>query len=134
MIYYPNMHTTNYFDTFISTSEDCPARTGEEPPIKDPKTAARIQFEMLLNHPYQYTSDDVIYASNGERRNINREEFFSKGQACFRSSPLVKRYGWGIHSDANGKIAIYPVESPEYNHYASNSQLKQLKGMRSSRA
>ena len=26
------MHTTNCFDTFIQVAEDCPARTGEEPP------------------------------------------------------------------------------------------------------
>lgn len=89
---------------------------------------------MLLSNPYKYTSDDVLYAANGERRDISREEFFSKGQPCFRSSPLTKRYGWGIHSNEKGKIAIYPLESAEYLNYSQDSNLKQLKAMRSKRA
>ena len=127
------MHTTNYFNTFISAAEDCPVTTGEVPPEKMPKTAVQIQYELISKHPYEFTSDDVIYAANGERRGISCDEFFSKGQACFRSSPLTKRYGWGVHSDADGKIAIYPMESPQYDAYATNPDLKQLKGMRSKR-
>lgn len=128
------MHTTNYFDTFISVAEDCPINYGEVPPTKNPKSAAQIQYEMLNEHPYTYTSDDIIYASNGKRRGISRDAFFSKGQACFRSSPLTKRYGWGIHSNAEGKIALYPVGSESYKNFMEDSTVKQLKGMRSKRA
>lgn len=60
-----------------------------------------------------------------------REQFFSKGQACFRSSPLGKRYGWGVHSDGKGKIAIYAVESPEYKKLAKDKSLEHVKAMRS---
>ena len=28
------VHTTNCFDTFIQVAEDCPARAGEEPPVR----------------------------------------------------------------------------------------------------
>lgn len=69
------MHTTNYVSTFISVAEDCPATQGEIPPTKDPKSAAQIQYEMLANHPYEFTSDDVIFASNGARRGISRDDF-----------------------------------------------------------
>lgn len=80
-----------------------------------------------------FTSDDVLYAANGERRGLSREEFFSKGQPCMRSSPLTKRYGWGVHSDADGRIAIFPMESAEYSAFVSDANVRHVKGMRSSR-
>ncbi len=127
------MHTTNYYDTFIQVADDSPATKCEVPPAKEPKSIAQIEYEMLVDSPYKYTSDDVLYAANGERRGISREEFFCKGQPCFRSSPLTKRYGWGVHNNQDGKIAIYPVESVEYAAYVKNSNEKQLKAMRSKR-
>ncbi len=126
-------HSTNYYNAFIEVAEDCPATAAEMPPVKEPKTAARIEYEMIAENPYQYTSDDVLFESNGNRRGISRGEFFSKGQPCFRSSALTKRYGWGIHSDADGKIALYAMESPEYMGLAADEGIKHLKGMRSSK-
>lgn len=126
--------TTNYYDTFISVADDCPTSIAEIPPVKEPRSIAQIEYEMLKGNPYKYTSDDVLYTANGERRGIARKEFFSKGQPCFRSSPLTKRYGWGVHSDKQGKIAIYPIESDEYKKYSQDEELKQLKAMRSKRA
>jgi len=126
-------YTTNYFDTFIEVAEDCSVTNAEEPLSKEPKTAARIEYEMLINSPYQYTSDDVLYESNGNRRGISREDFFSKGQACFRASVLTKRYGWGVHSNGDGKIAIYAIESDDYKRLSADENTKHLKAMRSSK-
>lgn len=126
-------HTTNYFDTFIEVADDCPVVSSEVPPAKDPRTAAQITFEMLVDQPYMFTSDDVLYAASGERRGLGREEFFSKGQPCMRSSPLTKRYGWGVHSDADGRIATFPMASAEYSAFVSDANLRHVKGMRSSR-
>lgn len=128
------MTTTNYYDTFIEVAEDCPVKKAEAPPAKEPKSVAQIVYEMLIDHPYRHDSDDVLYEANGKRRGLTREVFFSKGQPCFRSSPLTKRYGWGVHCDKNGKIAIYPIESATYKKYAKDSKLKRLKAMRSKRA
>ena len=94
---------------------------------------ARLQYEMLVDAPYVHTSDDVVHVSQGQRRGISREEFFAKGQPCLRTSPLVKTYGWGVHHDADGRVALYPVESSAYRELASREDLKQLQGMRSSR-
>lgn len=63
-----------------------------------------------------------------------KTKFFSKGQACFRASPLTKRYGWGVHSNAEGKIALYAVGSEEYQKLSEDQALKHLKAMRSKRA
>lgn len=135
------MHTTNYFDTFIRVAEDSPARTAEIPPVKgENKSVANLQFEMLYDHPYKYSSDDILFNVHAVKKEIPksdqqeaRAEFFSKGQACFRASPLTKRYGWGIHSNAEGKIAMYAMESGEYKKMAEDERLKQLNAMRSKR-
>ncbi len=50
-----------------------------------------------------------------------------------RASPLGKRYGWGVHADAEGHIAIYAVESQRYRELASDPKIKQLRAMRSKR-
>lgn len=134
-------HTTNYQDTFIETADDCPVSNGEVPPQKgDLKTIANRQFEMLHRHPYQYTSDDVLFQVYADKNDLTkkeykeaREAFFSKGQPCFRASPLTKRYGWGVHSDANGKIALYGCETREYKTFAKDKSLKVVKAMKTSK-
>lgn len=134
-------HTTNYQNTFIEVADDCPATSGEMPPVKgDKQTIGNVQFDLLYEHPYEHTSDDVIFATYAIRNGLKkselkaaREEFFSKGQPCMRTSPLTKRYGWGVHSDDKGKIAIYPMDSPEYKKFAKDKTLQHTKAMKTSR-
>lgn len=135
------MHSTNYFNTLIEIAEDCPATQGEIPPVQgNKKSVAALQFEMLHNHPYEFTSDDVLFAVFAERKEIpeaalaeQRHLFFSKGQPCFRASPLTKRYGWGVHSNDEGKIALLGVESEAYQDMVTNNAIAKKKAMRSSR-
>ena len=135
------MHTTNYQNTFIEVAEDCPAAVGEMPPMKgDTKTVANIQFDLVRQNPYQFSSDDVFFQVYAERNDLidselasAREHFFSKGQPCFRASPLTKRYGWGVHSNAEGKIAIYGCETSDYQRLVEDQTLKVVKAMKSSR-
>ncbi|WP_307477438.1 DUF6157 family protein [Cytobacillus purgationiresistens] len=62
-----------------------------------------------------------------------RKQFFLKPKACFRASPLVKKYGWGIHYDSEGKVAIYDVKSDAYNWFLKSNHVTIFKGMRSKR-
>jgi len=135
------MNTTNYLNTFIEVAEDCPVIAAEIPPQKgNEKTVANIQFEMISNNPYKFTSDDIIFSVYAIKNNVNkkdlekeRERFFSKGQPCLRSSTLAKRYGWGIHSNAEGKVGVVAVEAGEYKKHLNDKNLKQIKAMRSKR-
>ena len=135
------MKTTNYQNTFIEAAEDCPVKMAEVPPLKGTeKTIANIQFEMISEHPYQYTSDDVVFHAYATKNKIGkkdypaeREQFFSKGQPCLRCSPLTKRYGWGVHSNSEGKVAIFAIDSKEYKKFATDKNLVHVKGMRSKR-
>ncbi|CAN5556783.1 DUF6157 family protein [soil metagenome] len=135
------MKTTNYFNTFIEVAEDCPVKEAEIPPYKgSEKTVANIHYEMIKDQPYKSSSDEVIFKAYAIKNKLReeefekeREKFFSKGQPCFRASPLPKRYGWGIHSNEEGKVALYAVESEEYQKLAQDKNLKHLKAMRSKR-
>ncbi|MCL4352946.1 DUF6157 family protein [Patescibacteria group bacterium] len=135
------VHTTNYSNAFIEAAPDSPVHIAEVPPQKgNEKTIASIEYEMIAGNPYKYTSDEVLFRVFAIKNDIagqnlekERQKFFSKGQPCFRSSPLTKRYGWGVHSDAEGKIAIFPMESSEYKKLVKDKGLKHLRAMRSKR-
>lgn len=135
------LHTTNYYDTFIEIAADSPISNGEIPPQKgDKKTAANIQFELISKNPYQFTSDEVLFQVFAAKNDLTSSEFetaknqfFSKGQPCLRASPLTKRYGWGVHYNKEGKIAIFGTETEAYEKFATDKNLKNLKAMKSSK-
>ncbi|QSW89953.1 hypothetical protein J0383_03835 [Flavobacterium endoglycinae] len=134
------VHTTNYFDTFIEVAEDTKVDHGIIPPSKDKKTIAEMQYELIAKNPYQFTSDDILFQVFADRKDLTkneyekaREQFFSKGQACFRASPLTKTYGFGIHNNHNGKIALFGMETDEYQKFIKDPKVKKVKAMKSSR-
>ncbi len=132
----------NYLDTFIEVADDSPANTASVPvPKGQKKTMPVLQYEMIANHPYRYTQEDILFETYADYKEIpaaerpaEREKFFAKGQPCLRASALGKLYGWGIHSDANGRVALYAVESEDYKRLAGDHNLKHFKAMRSKRA
>nr|WP_315027855.1 DUF6157 family protein [uncultured Chryseobacterium sp.] len=133
-------HTTNYTNTLIEVAEDCPVSHAQTPPEKKEKTLASLQYEKITGNPYQYSSDDIIFDCYAIRHDISenekqkeREKFFSKGQACLRSSPLAKRYGFGIHHNSEGKVALFPIESEEYQKLLNDNTIVKTKAMRSKR-
>lgn len=132
------IHSTNYFDTFIEVAEDTKASSGTKPPTKDKKTVAEMQHELVAKNPYKYTSDDIFFLVFAERKDITqekhkqaREQFFSKGQPCFRASPLTKTYGFGVHSESNGKVALYGMETEAYQQFLADPKIKKVKAMKS---
>src|SRR5690625_5876794 len=115
------VYTTNYFDTFIEVAEDTKSNCGTKPPAKGKKTVAEIQYELIVKNPYKYTSDDILFQVFAVKNNLTKEEFkqareqfFSKGQPCLRTSPLSKNYGIGIHCVSYGKIAIFGFDKAVY--------------------
>jgi hypothetical protein len=135
------IHTTNYFDTFIEVADDCKVSAGKVPEVKHgKKTIASMQFELLSKNPYKYTSDDVIFQVFAEKNDLTaseyesaREHFFSKGQPCLRASPLTKQFGWGVHCDKQGKVALCGVETVQYQNFIADPTVKKIKAMRTSK-
>lgn len=134
------MHSSNYYNTLIEVAEDCPVCSAEIPIEKGKPTIASIQYRLIKDNPYQFTSDEILFSVFVIRNNITENQlkpakatFFAKGQPCLRSSPLPKRYGWGIHSNHEGRLAIIPCESEEYKSLQADKNLRIIKAMRSSK-
>ncbi|RCW51779.1 DUF6157 family protein [Paenibacillus prosopidis] len=137
----------NYYDTFITVAPDCPAERGMVPPDKKSgKTKPGIEYELVANSPYVYTQEQLLYETHIRHKEISpevlaergtqlRDEFFQKPTACLRASMLPKKYGWGIHFNAEGKMALVPMESPDYQRFVEdgNGSLKVLAAMRNSK-
>jgi Family of unknown function (DUF6157) len=136
-----------YTNTFIQVAPDSPAISAIVPEAKgESKTVAALEFELLSDHPYTFSNEELIFevhvrrlglseADVQERRQKLWDELFSKSHACMRASALTKRYGWGVHYDERGKMALCPLGSDEYTTFARDTDgLKLLVAMRSKRA
>ena len=117
----------NYRETFILVAADCPAKEGLVPAVKEgrARSIAAIQFELISRNPYEFTQEDIQFMVFAERNavppgdNEARERFFQKSHPCLRTSPLPKKYGWGIHFDVLGRAALYSVNSVEYDTFVA---------------
>jgi hypothetical protein len=141
------MERVDYTDTFLAVAPDSTAAGGTAPPLRAGKpTIASATYAMIASDPYRHTSGDVIFTVWADRKGIPaeqraaaREEFYAIPRACLRSSDLGKRFGWGIHADGEGRLAVYGVGSPEYEQLAAghlpgqDSPVKVLPAMRSRR-
>lgn len=135
----------NYRNAFISVAADCPVAHGTVPPERGGKpTVAAIQFALLADRPYELTSEDVLFESSTARRSLpthlsahelalEQAAFLTRPQACMRASPLPKRYGWGLHCDGDGRLALVGVETDDYERLSGDRSLRQLRAFRSSR-
>ena len=134
------MHTTDYYNAFIEVSEDCRTATGIIPPERaGARTVARMQYGLIAGNPYGHTSDEMLFSVHAARSGVPeaemeaaRQRFFSKGQPCMRASDLPRRYGWGIHFDDRGRMALYAVDSEGYARLKGDPALAHTKAMRSS--
>lgn len=133
------MHTTNYIGTFITVSPDTVAESGTVP--SKVGSIAQLQHALLSASPCTMTSDDLLFEVYAQRKDISEEEredaraaFFAKPQACLRASPLVKQFGWGLHHDAEGRVALVGVETDQYRDMIERADVKTVPGIRSKRA
>lgn len=74
---------------------------------------------MIAHHPYIYTEEDLAFEIYAVLHHIpkamwpkERQKFLSKGHPHLRVSALPKRYGWGIHNNAEGKRRLLLLNHP----------------------
>lgn len=128
-------------NTFITVADDTKATQGIVPSWSaDAPTIARLHYDLLAEHPYEYDLDSFnfeIYCRKNhiapEHREAHREAFFAKGHPCMRGSPLTKSYGFGAHYNGAGKIAIYPMDSVAYHKLSDDPEVRVEMAMRSRR-
>ncbi|MDQ1911011.1 DUF6157 family protein [Paenibacillus sp. GD4] len=137
----------NYYDTFITVAADCPAEFGMIPPArKSGLTIPGIEYALAADRPYRYTQEELLYQVYVRHKQIAeselslrdaalREEFYGKPKPCMRASMLPKKYGWGIHFNREGKLALIPMESPEYASFVEGrvDGVKLVPAMRNTR-
>ena len=134
-------------DTFVLVADGCPATAGEVPPDRGGEpTVAGLQYQLLAAEPYRLTLEDLIFEVHVRRHGLSaaelkkrgaavRAELFARSHPCLRASPLTKRYGWGAHHDAAGRIALYGVGTADYRRLAAGGAgLTVVKAMRARRA
>lgn len=134
-------------DTFITVAEDCQAEYGIPPQSTRLLPPAHvIQYELLSLQPYAFNHEELLFEVHVRHKQIPVEdrvqrraeiwqELFSRKHPCLRASMLPKKYGWGVHYNHDGKIAIFGKESPEYDQFVSGrgEAVKLLPAMRSKR-
>jgi hypothetical protein len=135
-----------YTSTLILVAPDCPVDTAIVPVAKNNTTPIHlIQYELLTQDPYAYDHEALVFAVHVRRLGLTEEEIearhaelwadlFVKGHPCMRASSLTKRYGWGAHYDAEGRIALFGMDSAEYDQLCHDDTTQKLFAMRSKRA
>jgi hypothetical protein len=103
-----------------------------------------LEYELIHAKPYKLTQEEVQFLVHVQRSGISATElksqktklwkqFFSKPMACMRTSPLAKNYGWGLHFNAQGKVALVAMECTQYKRLAADRSIQQTRAMRSKR-
>lgn len=131
-------------DTFIQIAPDCPAADGMVPESnRDLKPFHVAQFEVLSRHPYRYTYAELLCEAHARqnglkgaecRRDGDLRQALLKKHPCPRTCALPKRFGWGIHVNGDGKLALHGCESDDYRRLAGDDKLQHVAALRSKRA
>ena len=137
----------NYCNAFIRVAPECPVSGAVIPTgRREEKSIPQIEYELLAGNPYTFTQEELLFAVHVRRQGIGEadlktrraalwEEFFGKPRACLRASMLPKRYGWGLHFDTAGRIALVAVQSAEYRSFVQGKGVATvLTAMRNKRA
>src|SRR5579871_1095656 len=108
-----------YVNTFVAVAPDCPVDAGTIPDRSG--SIAGLEYMLLAANPYRLTGEDLILAVHARNKEVADRDIecfklalFSKPHPCLRASMLTKRYGWGAHYDAEGRIALYGMETDDY--------------------
>lgn len=126
----------SYTNTFIIVSADCPVTTSKVPvSSRAKKTAYEIEFDLLSSNPYRYNEQELIYEVHIRHKDLDTsyvsshaeeiwQDLFKKPHPCLRASQLPKKFGWGIHYNEEGRIALYGMETDEYSDFTATGEGK----------
>lgn len=123
------MRVPSYTNAFITLAPNCPVSAGTVPRLAT--SIAGLEHALLADRPYHYTANDLILEVHRQHKNVGDADLdafktflFAKSHPCMRLSMLPKRWGWGVHCDEYGRMALYGVETDEYGDLAMRSDLR----------
>jgi hypothetical protein len=110
-------------EELILISEDSPNTRATIPSDdRSSKTVvARIEYEVLSENPYTHSRRDFFKLAHHD---IRRKTHLKIDSYLLARSLLVRQFGWGIHVDSNGKLALMPSESEEYGRLLNDPEVK----------
>lgn len=75
------------------------------------KTEAILLYEVLINNPYRFKQNELfaeVYFKIKQKPHLKIETYM------MQRSELCSLFGWGIHGDEEGRLALVPSESDMY--------------------
>jgi hypothetical protein len=135
----------NYTNTFIQIAPDCPVIRGTVPVAKNGNPPFYItEYNVLSKNPYVYTLEEAIIEIHLMRKTITKADLETWGEEVrallkkrhpCRTSALPKKFGWGVHFDNEGRLALYGMDSEEYQRFIQpDSGLTVVTALRNKRA
>lgn len=118
----------NYCNVLIQVAEDCPAQKGLTPDSKN--EIAYIGYDELSKNPYKYTELEFYR----QVHHVCRSKPELKIETYdIRRSVLCKKYGWGIHIDESGRLALVGCETEKYKELLNNILVDKVNSFKKSR-
>ncbi|MBA3390336.1 MAG: GIY-YIG nuclease family protein [Rubrobacter sp.] len=120
--------STSAREELIEIAADSHVIRSEEPPYGGTgKTIARVSYEVLAENPYVFSEPEFyheVHVIRRKRPDLRIESYNIKKLA------LVKNFGWGIHRNKDGKLALVPCESERYKELLADQLVKKTKAYR----
>jgi hypothetical protein len=116
-------------EELIEVAEDYQEKYAQEPPNRNPKTISRIEYELLVENPYKYTERELFHEVHVVYRGRPDLKIDSYN---IKRSTLVQSFGWGLHRNDQGKLALVAFESDRYKML--QNLIKRTKSYRKNRA
>ena len=114
----------NRKNVLIEIAEDCGIKRGTIPETeKSSDTITMIQYDELSKNPYKYNEYEFqkqVHHIRREKPELNIDKY------DIRRSELCKKYGWGIHINEEGKVALVGAETDQYKALQVNPSIKKV--------
>jgi hypothetical protein len=78
-------------------------------------------YEVLSQHPYEYTEDDLQHEGHVVRRGV---QDFDPEKRDLKRNELPRLWGWGIHYDEERRVALVGCETEEYERLARRARVR----------
>jgi len=115
-------------NVLVKVAEDRPVQKGTVPGRSD--VISHIGYDELSKNPYVYTQLEFYHQVHHIRR--NKPDLKIESYNIKRNS-LCKKYGWGIHINELGKLAIFGCETEDYKKLLNNILVRKVNSFKKHR-
>ena len=97
----------------LITIAESSSKTGVIPASKSKKeTVKEVVFRVLKENPYKFRQNELF--DEVHINQMGKDESLKLERYQLQRSELCSLLGWGIHGNEEGKLALIPAESADY--------------------